>query len=524
MLPYKKNKTHGRTSKGKGKPKQQLEEDVINMNSASIHWGTFGVGLVGKKSNKARIKAIMPEENSSKTPEDNYGADSRAPTLMSLLKANPNLINTANRVDKSSNLKDSKKDHVGVFEIFRVNQDMFFQVLQDSPPKKSRLTRSGTFPARNPSHSITFGRTPSKVEHKHIDIWPVTNHGRELRRAMSQMLGRTSSFNESIVRNCHLFDAASSKEIKKHLSRSLRVTNDKDSLLPSDHHGRRSFNESSYFATRALTLDSPKDVHPERVAESHMDQQEEHIANMTFVGNCEINPEIDSVSASEVCFEEDETTNAVLCPIPKDCLFVSNTMPTVKNADDIRGSIDNSTEVKKDMDYYNEDLQYVKYVMDVIGFSSGEDQFEGWHSVDQPLDPAMFDGIEVCCPFEPKPAYKEGVGIMPSSHRKILFDLLNEALVYIHERSYVYYPKALSFNCHVCPVSKGRNQVVEVWEFISKYLSWRPELDQTLELAVANEMSENSTGWMNLQADSECIALDLEDLILDELLDEIVGC
>ena len=45
------------------------------------------------------------------------------------------------------------------------------------------------------------------------------------------------------------------------------------------------------------------------------------------------------------------------------------------------------------------------------------------------IDPALFDGIEVCCPFKPKLSNKEGVGVMSKYHQKVYFDLINEALV-----------------------------------------------------------------------------------------------
>jgi len=173
----------------------------------------------------------------------------------------------------------------------------------------------------------------------------------------------------------------------------------------------------------------------------------------------------------------------------------------------------------------NVELQYAKYVLDLMGFTAGEDPYGAWHSLDQPLDPALFDGIEVCCPFEAKLWNKEAVGTLSKYHRKVLFALINEALMYVHERSYVYYPKLLSYSCHVRPAPKGKNQVVEeVWEFMSQYLRWRQELDPVLNLAVPRDLSEEGRGWMNLQTDSECLALYLEDSIFDELLEEIICC
>jgi hypothetical protein len=68
---------------------------------------------------------------------------------------------------------------------------------------------------------------------------------------------------------------------------------------------------------------------------------------------------------------------------------------------------------------------------------------------------------------------------------------------------------------------KGNYLVNEVWNNVSSYLSLRPELDETLDDVVGRDLTKG-TGWMNLQQEEECVALELEEMIIDDLLDEII--
>ena len=67
----------------------------------------------------------------------------------------------------------------------------------------------------------------------------------------------------------------------------------------------------------------------------------------------------------------------------------------------------------------------------------------------------------------------------------------------------------------------GHHVLAEVWTNISWYLSWRPEADQSLDNNVTRDLAK-SDGWMNLQFEVECIGLELEDMIFDDLLDEFL--
>ncbi|KAF8395118.1 hypothetical protein HHK36_019059 [Tetracentron sinense] len=163
------------------------------------------------------------------------------------------------------------------------------------------------------------------------------------------------------------------------------------------------------------------------------------------------------------------------------------------------------------------DYNYVRDVLELSGFS-GNEYLGTWHSLDQPVDPSVFEEVEGCLPLEPDYSRHEAGG---SCDHQLLFDLINEILLEIYERSFTYCPRPLSFNSHIRPLPVGYHVLEEVWASISWYLSSRPELDQSLDYAVARDLAKGD-GWMNLQFDTECEGLELEELIFDDLLEEVI--
>ncbi|KAK4285221.1 hypothetical protein QN277_001948 [Acacia crassicarpa] len=153
-------------------------------------------------------------------------------------------------------------------------------------------------------------------------------------------------------------------------------------------------------------------------------------------------------------------------------------------------------------------FKYVKYIMELSGFMEN-DHTQMWHTVNQPLKPSLFEETE-CSEKEID---------KPTDHR-LLFDIVNESLLEVFEGSSTYFPRPFSFNLRLRPIPKGHRLLKEVWTKVNSYLSLTPELDQTLDDVVRRDLESN--GWMNLQSEEECVALELEDMIVDDLLDEII--
>lgn len=157
-------------------------------------------------------------------------------------------------------------------------------------------------------------------------------------------------------------------------------------------------------------------------------------------------------------------------------------------------------------------------VLELSGLT-GKEYLEEWHSLDQPMSPSVFEEMETCLPDETRSAAGEEVS--GSCDHQLLFDLVNQALLEIYQRSFTYYPRALSYSCRVHPMPVKDHFVEAVWTSIRGRLSSGQE--QTLNDVVAGDLAKDD-GWMNMQSETECLALGVEDFIFHELLDELLCC
>ena len=159
---------------------------------------------------------------------------------------------------------------------------------------------------------------------------------------------------------------------------------------------------------------------------------------------------------------------------------------------------------------------YVRDILELSGFIQNE-YLQTWYSTDQPLNPSLFKELETLLHPELECSIEE---VGSNCDRQLVFDLVNEALLEISEKSSIYFPKPFSFNCRINLMLKGNNILQEVWTKVSRTLAFQPEYDQSLDDIVARDFAKDA--WMNLQAEAEFVALELEDLVFDELLDELL--
>ncbi|XXG54630.1 hypothetical protein AAC387_Pa03g2459 [Persea americana] len=164
------------------------------------------------------------------------------------------------------------------------------------------------------------------------------------------------------------------------------------------------------------------------------------------------------------------------------------------------------------------DDAYFNYVSDVLKMSgfSGNELLGTWHSPDQPVDPSLFDEVE----GSPHKLDITEPEAGTSSDFQLLFDLINEVLLEIYERSFTSCPWHLCFNSNTRPIPVGYHVLEEVWATISWHLSSQPQLHPSLEYVVSRDLAKND-GWMHLQEEAECVGLEFEEWILDDLLDEV---
>ncbi|XP_074356931.1 uncharacterized protein LOC141696714 [Apium graveolens] len=164
------------------------------------------------------------------------------------------------------------------------------------------------------------------------------------------------------------------------------------------------------------------------------------------------------------------------------------------------------------------DLNYAREILKVAGFHKNGFN-EEWYLSDQPLSPLIFDEVEESWwPLESECSQENLILLY---HHHFLFDLINEVMLSIYETSSTYYPRSLSTSCQVHPLHSA-NYEDEVLKSLSKLIVLKPELDQQLDDPVPQDLAK-ADGWMNLQMDSECVALELEDFIFYELLEELVS-
>lgn len=160
------------------------------------------------------------------------------------------------------------------------------------------------------------------------------------------------------------------------------------------------------------------------------------------------------------------------------------------------------------------DFHYVKDILKKSGFSCGE---ADWYASNQPLSPVIFEEAEFSC----QETYTANDDPHSVVRRMLLFDLINEVLMDIYDSSLVTGPWHSRFDSRTRPIPMGSHVLGEVWGKVSYNLSlqWKPDL--TVEDVVAHDVMMKDR-WMNLVYDAECLALDLEDMVVDDLLDDIV--
>ncbi|KAL1330420.1 hypothetical protein HN51_047648 [Arachis hypogaea] len=163
-------------------------------------------------------------------------------------------------------------------------------------------------------------------------------------------------------------------------------------------------------------------------------------------------------------------------------------------------------------------FNYVRKVLELSGFT-GSESLEMWYSENQPVNPSVYEELEGCLLLDPDCSGNIDKG--GQCNHLLLFDIVNEGLLEIFGRSYCYYPRSLSSLSHVHPLPVGENVLRKVWALISWNLRSTSEPYPSLDYYVSRDLAKDD-GWMNLQFDSECVALELDDLIFDDLLDEII--
>ncbi|KAF8105069.1 hypothetical protein N665_0163s0040 [Sinapis alba] len=167
-------------------------------------------------------------------------------------------------------------------------------------------------------------------------------------------------------------------------------------------------------------------------------------------------------------------------------------------------------------------FNYVRDILEISGFNAPE-SLSVWQSEYQPLDPLVYEELTTtttgCMIQDPECSRNEEEG--GNCNHLLLFDLINEVLIEIYERSYHYCPKPLSSLCRIHPMPVGYSVLKEVWVRINCYLRYKPLNEESFDKIMSRDLSRDD-GWMDLQFESECVGIEVEDLIFEELLEELL--
>lgn len=161
------------------------------------------------------------------------------------------------------------------------------------------------------------------------------------------------------------------------------------------------------------------------------------------------------------------------------------------------------------------DLDYIRHILEYSGLTKDAFNWK-WHSAEQPLRPSLFD--EACRPQDLE-CFTEDLSSF--YYYQLLFDLVNDELVHFYERSTTYYPRALSSSCNVRPFPIGDHVIEDICGSISKLLNLRQEEQLSLDSFIDFELRKDEN-WMNLQWESESVALEVDHMIFDQLLEELI--
>ncbi|XP_002531887.3 uncharacterized protein LOC8271762 isoform X1 [Ricinus communis] len=265
--------------------------------------------------------------------------------------------------------------------------------------------------------------------------------------------------------------------------------------------------------------------HQDQEIGSTVNSSTEH-ENESPVSVLETHSRLDITSQTEFQFSKDSDLHSrSICVDEQDCpvdlqhRFNRNSLTFAdhENAKNAQTKIDNNLLHFELNRLEDADFSYVRDVLELSGCTE-QGYLGAWHSLDQPLSPTLFKELEAYIHQESE-CSSEDVGC--NCDHQLLFDLINEVLPQIYGSSLAYFPRPFSFTQRIRPLPKGNHIPEEVCKRISSYRSSGLKVDQSLNDIVAGDLAKDDS-WLNLQLDVEDIALDLEDLIFDELLDEVM--
>ncbi|KAL4558239.1 hypothetical protein LXL04_036437 [Taraxacum kok-saghyz] len=493
IVPYKGNRRYTRVSDDED-PFGILNFLDPESNHILVDKSNKKTSLTKKRSLKARIKALVSEEQNQevvpsprlqRTYSVHHSESNEWVHPIGFFSENVN-----SETESPSNVTNPEsKDFRDILDMFEVDKELFTNMLQEGPKvydAKPKLTKSGSYPSNLKPTTLQdkLNEFYTKSKFKKLDCLN-SNKGNFIKRA--------SSLNESTDRYARWFDFSVDNEAVLRPSSSLKLINKSDNFSNVQEPSFLSRNHS-------------------------LNQERNSVSTQDCECLNEVMDNIDNLSEKEysTCPQEEEIQSEFHIIEGTDLVCNSQEnfekeIETIKINKQMK-SISSKRQYQDD-----DDFTYVKLILERSGFiQNGFEQ--KWYSSNQALNPFLFQEIESEYVHDPDRFVEE---LNELSHRLLIFELVDDVLVTMYERSLTYYPKSLSSLCHVRSLPCGPRVLDEVWKCVSQMVDLKTDMNQPIDHVVSRDLGSDD-GWMNLQLDSECVALDLEDLILDEILEELL--
>ncbi|CAJ1955730.1 unnamed protein product [Sphenostylis stenocarpa] len=263
-----------------------------------------------------------------------------------------------------------------------------------------------------------------------------------------------------------------------------------------------------------VTCDQKEEMHEPAVEDGSFSQEKEDMSNMTAYLSKEVMTTLETSFKDNISSHAEGTeVNTLVSALDELETDLSDKGSVWPDSSSNR----NAGVITAEDAHYPSNFKYVKNVLEISGFL-GNEHSQMRYTIDQPLKPSLFKDLDTSLRHEIGPSEEETIN--PYDHQ-LLFNLVNEVMLEIYGRSPTYFPRPFSFNPRLHPMPKGHYLLNEVWTSVNSYLTLRPELDQTLDDVVGRDLAKGR-GWMILQEEEECVALELEEMIIDDLLDELI--
>ncbi|XP_019178224.1 PREDICTED: protein TRM32-like [Ipomoea nil] len=424
----------------------------------------------------------------------------------------------SNDPDESLKLLDYKHGHMNGSESGKGNSWSD----QLNYNANSRLMKSGSYPP--PGSKRRGGYKPSALKEKEIEVWVSVNSGteescRNVRTGLEKLRSTTSLDDSSADKYTRLFGPSFGKEKVLQTCKSLSVRKELEiPFLPL----RRIRSVSSAESINLHQVESPRSS---SFAHHYLLSVPEE-GSASLVGekpgrSREKIESIDDVFEELIVLDKSDSSGGeedFINLFPSDIEQVSAASKISEGSEDDfvinsneslnTGSLSlQKFETTKKPSHTNPDISYIMHLLENSGLTT-----LNLFLREQPLmSPSLFKEIEALW-------HEEGE---ECCHHRMLFDLANEVLVHMCDRSLTYYPKALSSWCRVRSLPPENRVSEVVCGSISSWLRLSDEVKKTTDGVVGHDL-EKDDGWMNLQLDSEDVALELEDMTFDDVLDELI--